>query len=120
MWYGVIKRSSSMSLMQVFIVYSPNLFLICFMQAVQHSSFIPVMTPISLIWILCGEIKFYLYVSNRTALLRYIRSTTTKILENMDAEKGYLQGRFDAVPIVQSSVEVIKKLLGNNEDGLNG
>jgi len=38
----------------------------------------------------------------------------------MDAEKGYLQGRFDAVPIVQSSVEVIKKLLGNNEDGLNG
>ena len=40
--------------------------------------------------------------------------------ENMDAEKGYLQGRFDAVPIVQSSVEVIKKLLGNNEDGLNG
>jgi AAA15 family ATPase/GTPase len=40
--------------------------------------------------------------------------------ENMDAEKGYLQGRFDAVPIVQSSVEVIKKLLGNSEDGLNG
>lgn len=40
--------------------------------------------------------------------------------ENMDAEKGYLQGRFNAVPIVHSSVEVLKKLLGNNEDGLNG
>ena len=32
--------------------------------------------------------------------------------ENMDAEKGYLQGRFDAVPYVSSSVESIKKLLG--------
>lgn len=26
--------------------------------------------------------------------------------ENMDAEKGYIQGRFDAVPYVDSSVEV--------------
>ena len=32
--------------------------------------------------------------------------------ENMDAEKGYLQGRFDAVPYVSSSVESIKKLFG--------
>lgn len=31
--------------------------------------------------------------------------------ENMDAEKGYLQGRFDAVPMVQSSVSLLKKLL---------
>ena len=32
--------------------------------------------------------------------------------ENMDAEKGYLQGRFDAVPYVASSVESIRKLFG--------
>ncbi len=32
--------------------------------------------------------------------------------ENMDAEKGYLQGRFDAVPYVSSSVETIRKLFG--------
>ena len=31
--------------------------------------------------------------------------------ENMDAEKGYLQGRFDAVPYVDSSVLSIKQLL---------
>ena len=31
--------------------------------------------------------------------------------ENMDAEKAYLQGRFDAVPIVSSSVSSLKKLL---------
>ena len=31
--------------------------------------------------------------------------------ENMDAEKGYIQGRFDAVPYVDSSVECIKQLL---------
>ena len=31
--------------------------------------------------------------------------------ENMDAEKGYIQGRFDAVPYVDSSVESIKQLL---------
>ena len=31
--------------------------------------------------------------------------------ENMDAEKGYIQGRFDAVPYIDSSVEIIKKLL---------
>lgn len=30
--------------------------------------------------------------------------------ENMDAEKGYLQGRFDAVPYTAASVESIKKL----------
>jgi AAA15 family ATPase/GTPase len=35
--------------------------------------------------------------------------------ENMDAEKGYLQGRFDAVPIVDNSVAALKKLLGNSE-----
>jgi AAA15 family ATPase/GTPase len=33
--------------------------------------------------------------------------------ENMDAEKGYLQGRFDAIPYVDSSVANLKKLLGN-------
>ncbi|MBQ9283310.1 MAG: ATP-binding protein [Treponema sp.] len=32
--------------------------------------------------------------------------------ENMDAEKGYLQGRFDAVPYVTASVEEIRKLFG--------
>ena len=31
--------------------------------------------------------------------------------ENMDAEKGYIQGRFDAVPYVDSSVSSIKHLL---------
>lgn len=31
--------------------------------------------------------------------------------ENMDAGKGYVQGRFDAVPYVDSSVESIKQLL---------
>lgn len=31
--------------------------------------------------------------------------------ENMDAEKGYLQGRFDAIPYVDSSVSSIKQLL---------
>ena len=31
--------------------------------------------------------------------------------ENMDAEKGYIQGRFDAVPYIDSSVESIKQLL---------
>lgn len=31
--------------------------------------------------------------------------------ENMDAKKGYIQGRFDAVPYVDSSVESIKHLL---------
>ena len=31
--------------------------------------------------------------------------------ENMDAEKGYLQGRFDAIPIVDNSVGALKKLL---------
>lgn len=31
--------------------------------------------------------------------------------ENMDAEKGYIQGRFDAVPYVDSSVTSIKQLL---------
>lgn len=32
--------------------------------------------------------------------------------ENMDAEKGYLQGRFDAVPYVASSPEEIRRLFG--------
>lgn len=31
--------------------------------------------------------------------------------ENMDAEKGYQQGRFDAIPYVDSSVTSLKKLL---------
>ncbi|MBQ3801068.1 MAG: ATP-binding protein [Treponema sp.] len=32
--------------------------------------------------------------------------------ENMDAEKGYLQGRFDAVPYVTASVDEIRRLFG--------
>ena len=32
--------------------------------------------------------------------------------ENMDAEKGYLQGRFDAVPYVTASVDEIRNLFG--------
>ena len=32
--------------------------------------------------------------------------------ENMDAEKGYLQGRFDAVPAVSTSTAVLKSFLG--------
>ena len=35
--------------------------------------------------------------------------------ENMDAEKGYLQGRFDAIPYIDSSVANLKKLLGSME-----
>ena len=31
--------------------------------------------------------------------------------ENMDAEKGYMQGRFDAIPIVNTSVSSLKQLL---------
>ena len=31
--------------------------------------------------------------------------------ENMNAEKGYIQGRFDAIPIVRSSVDKLVKLL---------
>jgi len=34
--------------------------------------------------------------------------------ENMDAEKGYLQGRFDAIPFVDSSVANLKKLLNDS------
>lgn len=34
--------------------------------------------------------------------------------ENMDAEKCYLQGRFDAIPYINSSVSLIKNLLGEN------
>ena len=33
-------------------------------------------------------------------------------IENMDAEKCYLEGRFDAVPYINSSISVIKNLLG--------
>ena len=35
--------------------------------------------------------------------------------ENMDAEKGYLQGRFDAIPIVDTSFAALQKLLENKE-----
>jgi AAA15 family ATPase/GTPase len=35
--------------------------------------------------------------------------------ENMDAEKGYLQGRFDAIPIVDTSLVALSKLLENKE-----
>ena len=34
--------------------------------------------------------------------------------ENMDAEKCYLQGRFDAVPYINSSISIIKNLLGED------
>lgn len=32
-------------------------------------------------------------------------------IDNMDAEKGYIQGRFDAVPFVGSTVMNLKQLL---------
>jgi len=35
--------------------------------------------------------------------------------ENMDAEKGYLQGRFDAIPYIDNSQATLKKLLENTE-----
>ena len=35
--------------------------------------------------------------------------------ENMDAEKGYLQGRFDAIPIVDTSFAALQKLLEDRE-----
>ena len=35
--------------------------------------------------------------------------------ENMDAEKGYLQGRFDAIPYIDNSQATLKKLLENME-----
>jgi AAA15 family ATPase/GTPase len=35
--------------------------------------------------------------------------------ENMDAEKGYLQGRFDAIPIVDNSLSALKKILENKK-----
>ena len=35
--------------------------------------------------------------------------------ENMDAEKGYLQGRFDAIPIVDTSFGALQKLLEDGE-----
>ena len=35
--------------------------------------------------------------------------------ENMDAEKGYLQGRFDAIPVVDSSHGALTKLLENTK-----
>jgi len=31
--------------------------------------------------------------------------------ENMDAEKGYLQGRFDAVPLVDNSLSTLKRII---------
>jgi len=34
--------------------------------------------------------------------------------DNMDAEKGYLQGRFDAIPIVSAELSSLKKLLETN------
>jgi uncharacterized protein len=35
--------------------------------------------------------------------------------ENMDAEKGYLQGRFDAIPYIDNSQATLRKLLENME-----
>jgi hypothetical protein len=37
--------------------------------------------------------------------------------ENMDAEKGYLQGHFDAIPLLNSSIETLQKLLLKGVDG---
>ena len=36
--------------------------------------------------------------------------------ENMDAENGYLQGRFNAVPILDSSIPALKRLLTRGKD----
>jgi len=35
--------------------------------------------------------------------------------DNMDAEKGYLQGRFDAIPIVNTELSSLRKLLEANQ-----
>jgi AAA15 family ATPase/GTPase len=35
--------------------------------------------------------------------------------ENMDAEKGYLQGRFDAIPVIDNSLATLNILFGNAE-----
>ena len=35
--------------------------------------------------------------------------------ENMDAEKGYLQGRFDAIPIIDNSFAALRRILENKE-----
>jgi len=35
--------------------------------------------------------------------------------ENMDAEKGYLQGRFDAIPIIDNSLIALRKILENKK-----
>lgn len=39
--------------------------------------------------------------------------------ENMDAQKGYLQGRFDAVPLIQSSVEALQNLFSKDREENN-
>jgi AAA15 family ATPase/GTPase len=35
--------------------------------------------------------------------------------ENMDAEKGYLQGRFDAIPVIDNSLAALEKVLHDAE-----
>jgi AAA15 family ATPase/GTPase len=35
--------------------------------------------------------------------------------ENMDAAKGYLQGRFDAIPMINTSAANLKKLINNKD-----
>jgi hypothetical protein len=37
----------------------------------------------------------------------------------MDAEKGYLQGRFDAVPFIDTSFSSLRKLLFNTNYSLS-
>jgi AAA15 family ATPase/GTPase len=36
--------------------------------------------------------------------------------DTMDAEKGYLQGRFDAVPVVTSSITTLQQLMTEEEE----
>lgn len=46
-------------------------------------------------------------------ILRFqtIHTRAKNVTFDMDAEKGYLQGRFDAVPIVDTSVARLKQLM---------
>jgi AAA15 family ATPase/GTPase len=84
-----------------------------------------------------GSTAQFLFTSHNTSLINVRRFRRDQILftnkkddgstelyslydhkdfrENMDAEKGYLQGRFDAIPIVDSSPAALKKLLEKAE-----
>jgi AAA15 family ATPase/GTPase len=84
-----------------------------------------------------GSTAQFLFTSHNTSLINVRRFRRDQILftnkkddgstelyslydhkdfrENMDAEKGYLQGRFDAIPIVDNSLAALKKLLEKAE-----